>query len=149
MKLLAKKMSGGDGKRKLAMYCRVLEVSRQGYYKYASRQNQPWKYQGLAEAMQAIHEEDVCNDTYGRRRMYQALLLKQPEGVIIPSERTVYRVMSEIGLVHRPKRKPNGITKADRQARKSDDLLKRDFQADKPLEKTVTDITEIKAKACK
>ena len=39
-----------------------------------------------------------------------------------------------------------GLTKADRQARKSDDLLKRDFSADKPLTKCVTDITEIKAK---
>lgn len=59
--------------------------------------------------------------------MYQALLLKQTEGVRIPTERTVYRVMEEIGLSHRPKRKPNGITKADREAHKSDDLLKRDF----------------------
>ena len=43
-------------------------------------------------------------------------------------------------------RKPNGITKADREARKSDDLLKRDFSADKPLEKCVTDIIQIKAR---
>lgn len=78
-------------------------------------------------------------------RMYQALQLKQPEGVHIPGERTVYRVMEEIGLNHRPKRKPNGITKADKEARKSDDLIKRDFTAEKPLEKCVTDMTEIKA----
>ena len=96
--------------------------------------------------MQAIQEEDVCNDMYGRKRMHQALLLKQPEGITIPSEKTVYRVMNEIGLVHRPKRRPKGITKADREARKSDDLLKRDFRAEKPLEKSVTDITEIRAK---
>ncbi len=146
MRFLAKKMSDGEGKGKLAMYCRVLKVSRSGYYKHISRQNRVWKYQALAEEMKAIQEEDICNDTYGSRRMYQALLLKQPEGVTIPSERTVYRVMKEIGLIHRPKRKPNGITKADREARKSDDLLKRDFQAEKPLEKSVTDITEIKAK---
>ena len=76
----------------------------------------------------------------------EAEKLTQAEGVAIPSERTVYRVMKEIGLVHHPKRKPNGITKADREARKSDDLLKRDFSADKPLEKCVTDITELKAK---
>ncbi len=37
------------------------------------------------------------------------------------------------GLVHKPKRKPNGITKADKEARKSDDLLKRDFISDKPI----------------
>ena len=78
--------------------------------------------------------------------MYQALLLKQPEGIRIPGERTVYRVMEKIGLIHRPKRKPSGITKADREARKSDDLLKRDFSSKEPLKKCVTDITEIKAK---
>jgi len=54
--------------------------------------------------------------------------------------------MEKIGLVHKPERKPNGIKKADREARKSDDLLQRDFTAERPLEKSVTDITEIKAK---
>lgn len=54
--------------------------------------------------------------------------------------------MEQAGLIHKPKRKPNGITKADREARKSDDLLKRDFSADKPLKKTVTDISKLKAK---
>ena len=94
--------------------------------------------------MLAILAEDECNDAYGRARMHQALLLRQPEGVHIPSERTVYRVMEELGISHHPKHKPNGITKADREARKSDDLLKRDFSADKPLAKCITDITEIK-----
>ena len=42
----------------------------------------------------------------------------------------------KIGLSHRPKRNPKGITKADRKARKSDDLLKRDFTSEeKPLGK--------------
>ena len=36
------------------------------------------KYQDLADAMRVIHAEDECNDTYGRIRMYQALLLKNP-----------------------------------------------------------------------
>ncbi|NBI91764.1 IS3 family transposase, partial [Lachnospiraceae bacterium] len=78
-------------------------------------------------------------------RMYQALMLKQPENVDIPSERTVYRVMEYIGISHHPRRKPNGITKADREAQKSEDLLKRDFKPEEPLAKCVTDITEIKA----
>ena len=146
MRFVAKKTDGGERKGRISLYCRVLEISRQGFCRYLARQDRPWKYQGLAEAMRAIHHEDLCNDTYGRRRMRQALLLAQPEGVRIPSEGTVRRVMERIGLVHRPKRRPNGVTKADRAARKSDDLLKRDFQADKPLEKCVTDSTEIKAK---
>lgn len=73
-------------------------------------------------------------------------LLKQPENVVMPSERTVYRVMEEIGINHRPKRKPNGMAKADREAQKADDLLKRDFQSEQPLAKCITDITEIKAR---
>ena len=96
--------------------------------------------------MREIIALDECNDTYGRVRMYQALLLRNSPCLSIPSERTVYRVMSMIGLVHRQGKKPNGITKADRNARKSDDLLRRDFSSERPLEKAITDITEIKCK---
>lgn len=145
MKLIALKTKDGEEKGDISFYCRVLRVSRQGFYRYLANQNRPWKYQPLADAMMEILKEDKCNDTYGRVRMYQALTLKQLENVDIPSERTVYRVMEEIGIIHHPRRRPNGITKADREARKSDDLLKRDFHADEPLTKCVTDITEIKA----
>ena len=78
--------------------------------------------------------------------MCQVLTLKQPGNVDVPSERTVYRVMEEIGISHPPRRKPNRITEADQEAKKSDDLLKRDFKAEEPLTKCVTDITEIKAR---
>ena len=146
MMFLARKTEDGVIKGNISVYCRILKVTRQGFYKYLADKDRPWKYQDLADAMRVIASEDECNDTYGRSRMYQALLLKKPEGIRIPGERTVYRVMKEIGLSHRPKRKPNGITKADREARKSDDLLKRDFSSQEPLKKCVTDITEIKTK---
>ena len=76
-----------------------------------------------------------------------ALKLKKESGEIIenlPCEATVRKVMDKIAMIHKPRRKANGITKADREARKSEDLLKRDFSADKPLKKAVTDITELK-----
>ena len=94
--------------------------------------------------MQEICAENLYNDTYGRARMHQALLLKHPEGVQIPSERTLYRVMETLCLSHRSKRNPNSLTREDRAARKSDDLLKRDFSSSRPFEKCVTDITELK-----
>ena len=96
-----------------------------------------------------IHEEDQYNDCYGRERMYLALQQRKDAGktdIDIPCEATVRKVMVQIGLIHKPRRKPNGITKADRLAQKSDDLLRRDFTAAAPLKKCVTDITEIKAK---
>lgn len=139
------KTEDGIIKGKISFYCRTLDVSRQAFNNHLKTKGHPWKYQPLADAMLDICKEDECNDTYGRIRMYQALQLKQPKGVPVPSERTVYRVMEEIGLTHKPKRKPGGITKADKEARKSDDLVKRDFTSEKPLEKCITDITEIKA----
>ena len=132
MMFLAIKTEDGAIKGKISFYCRMLKVTRQGFYKYLADKDRPWKYQDLADAMRAIASEDECNDTYGRIRMYQALLLKQPEDIRIPGERTDCRVMEKIGLSHRPKRKPNGITKADREARKSEDLLKRDFSSKEP-----------------
>ena len=99
----------------------------------------------FSRANNSIINEDECNDTYGRIRMHEALQMKFPDENI-PSERTVYHVMERLGVSHTPRRKPNGITKAEREARKSDDLLKRDFNAEKPCEKCVTDITEISAK---
>ena len=137
--------SGGRITGKIAFYCEVLQVSRQGFYSFLKHRDAPWKYEGVAEKMRAIITEDECNDTYGRSRMHDALKQKYPDEDI-PGERTVYRIMEAIGISHRPKRKPNGIAKADKDARKSDDLLKRDFRSDKPLEKCVTDITEIPAK---
>ena len=146
MKFIALKTNDGQNTGKIAFYCKLLHVSRQGVYKYLKAQTRLWKYQDLADAMLEILAEDECNDTYGRIRMYQALRLKQPQGVQIPSERTVYRIMEELGISHTPRRKPNGITRADKETRKSDDLLRRNFDADKPLTKCVTDITEVKGK---
>ena len=145
MKFIALKTKDGELKGDISFYCRVLHVSRQGFYQYFANKERPWKYQSLVDTMKEILEEDECNDTYGRIRMYQALILRQPENVDIPSERTIYRVMEEIGISHHPRGKQNGITKADREAHKSEDLLKRDFKSEKPLVKCVTDITEIKA----
>lgn len=98
MIFIAIKTEAGVIKGKLSCYCRMLKVTRQGFYKYLAKKDRPWKYQNLADAMRKIASEDKCNDTYGRIRMYQTLLLKQPDGICIPGERTVYRVMKEIGL---------------------------------------------------
>ncbi len=84
MKLVAKKMEDGWDQGNFSFYCRVLKVSRQGFYKYQKLKNKPWKYQELADAMIAISKEDLCNDTYGRVRMLQALKIRQLEGCKLP-----------------------------------------------------------------
>lgn len=47
------------------------------------------------------------------------------------SYNTVAKVIRENGLLHHPN-SPKGLTKADKAAQKSDNLLKRDFTADAP-----------------
>jgi putative transposase len=128
----------------------LLGVTSQGYYNYLKSINKPYKYKFLLDEMIKIIAEDECNDSYGSVRMWEALNLKKSEQSTefpeVPSERTVYRIMKQNSLIHKVNRTPNGITKADKEAMKSDDLIKRDFTADKPLIKAVTDITEIPTK---
>ena len=111
----------------------------------------------MIDEIKKIIAEDECNDTYGRKRMYEALKLKESESESgfpkVPSEATVRKIMLAEGLIHKPKRNPKGLTKADKAAQKSDNLIKNngvidgkkqsDFEADKPCEKTVGDITEL------
>lgn len=147
MKFIALKTENGRITGRIAFYCKALEVSRQGFYEYLKNKDKPWKYEELAAMMIEIREEDEYNDTYGRVRMRKALLLKKEKSgldIEIPKERTIYRIMQKIGISHRL-RKTKGLTKADKEAQKSDDLLKRDFSADQPNKKCVTDITELKA----
>ncbi len=145
MRFIDRKTEGGKVTGKMGFYCHCLGITRQGFYWYLKHRDDPWKYAEIAEKMRDIVTEDACNDTYGRCRMREALALRYPDEKL-PGERTIYRIMEKIGLSHRPRRKPNGITKADRDAQKSDDLLNRDFTAERPCEKCVTDITEIPAK---
>ena len=62
--------------------------------------------------------------------MFEAIKLRHENDpkFHIPSARTIYRIMKILGLSHRLRRNPYGITKADRKARKSEDLLKRKFK---------------------
>ena len=142
MNFIDLKTKSGKKTGEIAFYCRILKVSRQGFYKYLKSLDKPWKYELLAAEIIRIINEDECNDTYGYVRIHQALKLKEIQN--IPSERTIYCIMQKLGLVHKVKHKPNGITKEDEEARKSDDLIKRDFMAEALHQKCVTDITEIK-----
>ena len=54
----------------------------------------------------------------------------------------VYRTMSEMGMIHR-RRTPHGTTKATTGNQDRENLIKRDFKAEKPLQKLLSDITEI------
>jgi transposase InsO family protein len=98
----------------------------------------PYKYAQLLADMRAILEEDEFNSTYGKQRMYEKLQLDYECSYCY---NTVAKVMAENGLLQK-QNKPKGLTKADKKAQKSENLLEQDFSSDEPNKKTVTDITE-------
>ena len=92
----------------------------------------------MLEKIVEVLAEHPDNQNYGVRRMHTALRQRGTDG----SYSTVYRVMKENGLVKR-KRKPNGITKGDPLAQKSENLLLRNFHADAPNMVWLMDITQV------
>ena len=124
----------------------MLEVSRQGFYSYLASLARPYKYEALVALIRGILAEDECNDTYGSVRIWEALELlrdtKMPD-LYVPSETTIRRIMCDNGLNQKKKQRPKGLTKADKLAQKSDNLLMRNFTAQTPYEKLVGDITEL------
>ena len=58
------KTRDGEITGEIAFYCRVLKVSRQGFYQYLARRNRPWKYQPLADAILEIHAEMIPMDGF-------------------------------------------------------------------------------------
>ena len=118
--------------------CRVLKVSESGYYRWLKNRSKPTARELLSVEIQAILDEHPDNDNYGVRRINMAL---EQKGICV-SPRTVYRTMSEMGILHR-RRTPRGTTKATTEIQDRENLIKRDFKAEKPLRKLLSDITEI------
>lgn len=118
--------------------CEILGVNESGYYKKIRNQRKISKKDILSVAIQGILQENEENTNYGVNRMFIAL---RGRGFTV-SKRTVYRVMSERGLIH-TRRVPRGMTKATTEAQERENIIKRDFTAQKPMEKCLCDITEI------
>jgi transposase InsO family protein len=127
------------GKYDIRFMCEMLEVSRSGYYKHLIIKAKPDKNAIILSAIMKILEEDIENENYGKIRMYERL---KQDGHKCCQAR-VSQIMDKNGLRVSKKRKPNGLTKSDKEAQASDNLIKGDFTAEKPNEKCVTDITQV------
>ena len=118
--------------------CKVLNISESGYYRWLKNRNKPSAQKLLSVKIQEILDAHPDNSNYGIERMQTAL---DQKGIHV-SRRTIYRAMTEMGIVHK-KRTPRGITKATTEIQDQENLIKRDFSAEKPLQKLLSDITEI------
>jgi putative transposase len=119
--------------------CRVLNVSRSGYYDWLGRPDSPRSQDNalLLRHIRRIHAES--RDTYGSPRVYAELTL----GLGLPVNRKrVARLMRQAGIQGLYRRRRHGCTVRDPTAEAADDLINRDFTATEPNRLWITDITE-------
>ncbi len=116
--------------------CRFFDVSRSGYYDYVKRMDIPAKDLPLAEKIKECQEKH--GKTYGYRRVHIWL---ERQG-IHHDPKTILRVMQKYNLLSVIRRKR--YSNYGEHIHRYPNLLNRDFKADKPNQKWVTDISYIK-----
>ena len=119
--------------------CRFFGVSRSGYYDFVRRADRPEKDKELADII--AMQRKRCWGTYGYRRMY--LWLRSQS--IYKNPKTVLRIMKKYDLLSEIRRRRKWV-RIGQQAHRYENLLNRQFQADKANTKWVTDISYIHTK---
>ena len=123
-------------KYSISEMCRFFDVSRSGYYDYVKRMDIPAKDLALAEKIKEC--QDKCGKTYGYRRVHIWL---ERQG-IYHNPKTILRVMQKYNLLSEVRRKK--YRNYGDYLHRYDNLLNRDFNANRPNQKWVTDISYIK-----
>ena len=119
--------------------CRFFCVSRSGYYDFVKRLGKPESDTQLAEKIKEC--QNKADKTYGYRRVWKWLKDRN----IKRNPKTVLRVMKKFGLLSEIRRRRKWIN-LGQQKYKYENLLKRQFRADTPNCKWVTDISYIHTK---
>jgi len=125
----------------LKLLCRVLQVSRSGYYAWRRREpsRNAQRRQQIGQAAQQSHRDS--HGTYGYRRVHQDLV---DDHQIACCRETVRRVMGELGLCGRHKRRFVKTTDSNHDEPIAANRLQRDFRATRPDQKWLADITYLR-----
>lgn len=123
-------------KYSISEMCRFFEVSRSGYYGFVKRMGKPVKDLELSELIRECQVE--TKQTYGYRRV--AIWLERRG--IHHNPKTILRVMNKYNLLSVVRRRR--YCKYSQALHRYENLLSRDFHADRPNQKWVTDISYIK-----
>lgn len=120
--------------------CRVLEVSVSGYYAWRKRpvSEREMANQELLLKIREIYEQS--GRTYGAPRVYRKLR----ELGYGCNKKRVERLMRENGLRAKQSRAYQGTTRSNHHHPVAPNRLNREFEADRPNEKWVADITYIR-----
>lgn len=120
----------------ISTMCRFFEVSRSGYYDFVKRMDQPAFDQELASAIAEC--QNLGHKTYGYRRVHIWL---EKRG-IYRNPKTILRVMNKYNLLSEVRR-VRKYRHAQEHIHRYPNLLDRDFNATRPNQKWVTDISYI------
>ncbi len=123
-------------KYSISEMCRFFDVSRSGYYDYVKRMELPDRDLPLAEQIRTCQQE--VKQTYGYRRVHIWLERKG----IYRNPKTILRIMQKYNLLSAVRRKR--YQNYGDVLHRYPNLLNRDFHADRPNQKWVTDISYIK-----
>ena len=123
----------------ISVMCAFFAVSRSGYYGFVHRQGKPKKDAVLAELI--AQQQERSFHTYGYRRIW--LWLKSQN--IYRNPKTVLRIMKHYDLLSEIRRHRKW-KQMGQQLHKYENLLNREFHADRPNRKWVTDISYIHTK---
>ena len=123
-------------KYSISEMCKVFEVSRSGYYGFVKRMDKPAKDLELSELIRECQQE--TRQTYGYRRV--AIWLERKG--IHHNPKTILRVMNKYSLLSVVRRRR--YCNYSQALHRYDNLLNRDFHADRPNQKWVTDISYIR-----
>ena len=126
------------GKYSISEMCKFFQVSRSGYYGYVARMDTPASDLPLAEKIRDCQEQ--CGKTYGYRRVHIWL----ERNGIYRNPKTVLRIMQKYGLLSVIRRKK--YRNYGEYLHKYPNLLNRNFSAERPNQKWVTDISYIHTK---
>ena len=125
-------------KYSISEMCQFFGVSRSGYYSHVSRMDKPAWDLPLAEKIRECQEK--CGKTYGYRRVHIWL----ERNGIYRNPKTVLRVMQKYGLLSVIRRKR--YRNYGEYLHRYPNLLNRNFRAERPNQKWVTDISYIHTK---
>ena len=120
----------------VSVMCAFFGVSRSGYYDFIRRLGRPEKDAALAKSIAEQRKRSF--GTYGYRRMW--LWLKSQN--IYRNPKTVLRIMKKYDLLSEIRRRRKW-QQMGQQVHKYKNLLNREFRADGPNRKWVTDISYI------
>jgi putative transposase len=121
----------------------ALGLPRSSYFYHRSRLRLPERYLELRRQLRAAFEEN--RSVYGYRRLHIVL---RRDGAVV-SEKVVRRVMREEHLSIVRQRRRRFTAYAGESMPAADNLLQRDFRAELPNQKWLTDITEFGLPAAK